>query len=375
MTAPTVLLTLGRLPKALDLARGFAAAGCRVIVAEPFRRHLAGASRAVERSIVVPPPSAGKTAYLDALTAVIEREGVDLVVPVSEETMHVAFLKARQPGVAVFTMPPEAVIPLHDKAGFIRQARRCGLDAPETHRLGSAEAERMAAARDVIVKPVFSCAGRGVAIVRRGQALPDAQAAAVVQAFTPGQEHSTCTLARDGRALSTVVYRGTIMSGTVACAFERVEHPAIEAWVARFVAAVRWTGFIAFDIIVDADGQPHGIECNPRSTSGVHFWEPLDVARAVLGETGAIRFRPERTLQQFYSCLTEAQKAIGRPGFGARLAALWRTRDATWDRRDPAPFLTMTFTSWRIIRMALARRTTFGEVATLDVGWYEDAPE
>jgi hypothetical protein len=31
----------------------------------------------------------------------------------------------------------------------------------------------------------------------------------------------------------------------------------------------------------------------------------------------------------------------------------------------------MTGTSWPIIREAGRRGTTFGEVATLDVGWYE----
>jgi hypothetical protein len=35
------------------------------------------------------------------------------------------------------------------------------------------------------------------------------------------------------------------------------------------------------------------------------------------------------------------------------------------------PFLTMTATSWAIIRMAMARGVPFGEVATLDVGWYD----
>jgi len=30
----------------------------------------------------------------------------------------------------------------------------------------------------------------------------------------------------------------------------------------------------------------------------------------------------------------------------------------------------MTATSWPIIRLAMARGVPFGEVATLDVGWY-----
>jgi predicted ATP-grasp superfamily ATP-dependent carboligase len=374
----TVLLTLGRLPKALDLARGFAEAGCRVIVAEPFGWTLAGVSRSVARAYRVPRPSAGKAAYLDALSAIIAREKVDLVVPVSEETMHVAFLRDRiDPGVRLFTMPPDQVLALHDKASFVRRGREIGVAVPETYPLGSPEAVALAEHGRVVVKPVFSCSGRGVGILPKGAKLPpaDPRAPAIVQAFIPGREHSSCTVALRGKAVSTVVYRGAQMSGTVAVSFERVvDQPAITAWIDRFVAATGWTGFISFDFIVDETGKVYGIECNPRSTSGVHFWQCADVARAILSAdpAAAIGMRPERELQQFYSCLTETQKGMFKPGFGAKLKRLFGTKDVTWSARDPVPFLTMTFTSWRIIHLSIIRRATFGEVATLDVGWYED---
>ena len=94
------------------------------------------------------------------------------------------------------------------------------------------------------------------------------------------------------------------------------------------------------------------------------------------GPAGApVRVRPHAELQQFYSCLTETQMALfRRDGFLARLRRLAITPDVTWDRRDPPPFLTMTATSWRIIALSIRQRRTFGEVATLDVGWYEDMP-
>ena len=95
----TVVLTLGRLPKALDLARGFSSVGWRVVVAEPFARHLCGSSRDVAKSVRVPAPADGKRAYLEALARVARDEGADLVLPVSEETMHVAFLPPLLPAV------------------------------------------------------------------------------------------------------------------------------------------------------------------------------------------------------------------------------------------------------------------------------------
>ncbi len=79
----TVLLTLGRLPKALALARACRALGCRVIVAEPFRWHLCRPSRAVDLCVRVTAPNVDREAYFRELLALIERERVDLVLPVS----------------------------------------------------------------------------------------------------------------------------------------------------------------------------------------------------------------------------------------------------------------------------------------------------
>jgi glutathione synthase/RimK-type ligase-like ATP-grasp enzyme len=375
---PTVLITLGRLPKALDLCRGFAALGWRVVVAEPARRHLAGASRSVARSVQVPAPVAGKRAYLEALAAVARQESAELVIPVSEETMHVAFLPALLPGVRVLTMPPETVLGLHHKGRFIQAMRAIGLAVPDSAPLGSAEAEALARAGRVVVKPIHSCSGRGVMVPAEGAPLPapDAASPAIVQRFLPGAEFSSCTLAHEGRVLGTAIYRGVQFGGTVAIAFERVEQPAIEAWIARAVEALGWSGFIAFDFRLDAEGRAHAIECNPRTTSGLHFLDAEDVARAILSPglaPGPIRFRPERRLQQFWSCLTETQLSLFRRGggFGRNLRNLLTTRDACWRLGDPLPLLTMPVTAWPILREAARRRVPFGEVATLDVGWFE----
>lgn len=370
----TVLLTLGRLPKALDLARGFAELGWRVVVAEPFARHLVGMSRAVARSHRIAAPADGAARYLEDLTRVIAAERVDLVLPVSEETPHVAFLRGRlAPETALFTMPPGDVLRLHDKHGFARRARAIGLRAPETHALGEPAAADLVRSGPVVVKPILSCSGRGVRVLPAGAELPPpvSAAPAIVQRFVAGDEYSSCSIAHAGRISSTVVYRAAQKSGSVAVVFERVDHPAIEDWIRRFVAAERWSGFIAFDIVVDADGTPWGIECNPRATSGLHFWRRADIARAVLDPGHSPRLRPETRLQQFYPALTETQMSLFRGGpFAANLCRLLTTRDVTWEWGDPLPFLTMTATSWPIIRMAMARGVPFGEVATLDVGWY-----
>ena len=348
-------------------------------MAEPFARTLTGSSRCVAKSFQLPAPDADPAGYLDALLALVQREQVDLLQPVSEETMHVAQLHGHlPPGVRLATSAPERLLTLHSKQGFAAQAGALGLTVPETHPLGSPGAQALVQQQDVVVKPEFSCGGQGLRRVARGQGLPaaDPQQPAVVQAAVTGQELSTCSLAHAGRLLGTVVYRGALMAGTVAVAFERVTpSPALADWLTRFVAASGHSGFISLDLMVDADDTPWPIECNPRATSGVHFFEAAHLGQALADPAAfaragqPLRWRAETRLQQFYSALTELSGAMFTRRYGPQLKALLGTPDVSWQARDPWPFLGMTATSWPILRAALRERRPFGEVAMRDLSW------
>jgi biotin carboxylase len=374
--AKTALITLGRLPKALDIARALHASGWRVIVAEPYARHLTGASRAVSRSFRVTAPTLDPDQYLRDLHQIIDDESVELVVPVSEETMHVTALHEalHRSGVRLFTMPPDQVRTLYDKFGFIEYSESLGLSVPKTIALpGTAEFSG-----PVVVKPRLSCGGRGV---RTFQSLADALdhstgPGLIAQAWIEGSVHSTCSVIHEGRCLGTVVYRAAQLSGSVAVAFDRVEHPVIEDWVHAFAKATHWSGFLSFDFVVDASGYPFAIECNPRATSGIHFFTQADLGAAMISPASVeqIRLRPERRLQQFWACLTEVQKKpLGRTLFQG-LAQLFSTPDVSWSRSDPWPLLGMPYTAWPIIAAANRAGVSFGEVATSDLDWRGDVP-
>ena len=371
---PTVLLTLGRLPKALEVARALHAAGCRVIVAEPFASHLTGASRSIARSVAVSSPVADREAYLRELVALVAEEGVELVLPVSEEILFASLLRGRLPaGVRLAAMPHEALLALHDKGSFVEVCAAAGVAAPATARLGGAQAAALAQAGPCVVKPVFSCSGRGVEFLEAGALLPQRPEPCIVQRFCPGRLLSTFSIARAGETRLTVTYRGAVMQGSVAVCFERIDTPpAVDAWVRGFIRHVGFDGFVSFDLVEDAAGAISGIECNPRATSGIHFVEPADLAAALLepANDGPLRCRPQRFMQQFYPCLTETQRTMfGAGPFRRNLGHLLRARDVTWSPRDPWPLLSMPVTAWPIIAESLRRRCTFGEVAMLDLAW------
>lgn len=373
----TLLLTLGRLPKALDLARGFHELGWRVIVAEPFRWHLARVSRCVDRSYGVPSPVESSEAYLSAMREIIDKESVSLVVPVSEEIIHASRLRQRLPNdVRMLSMSHETLLSLHDKQSFIAVCRAIGLDAPESAPLGSEAALAISATDDFVVKPIFSCSGNGVSFHAKHAALPIASATPfLVQRRIDGRVLSTFSYAEDGKVATTVVYCGALFSGTVAVAFQRVEQQSatrVEAWVDKFVQATNFSGFISFDFVEDRAGRIWGIECNPRATSGLHFVDARSLAERIIRpeQQTTIAAAPQTLRMQFYPCLTETQKRMFSPGFFAAFKTLLRASDVTWRLSDPLPFLTMTFTSWTIIWKSIKRGVTFGEVATEDIGWY-----
>jgi len=411
----TALITLGRLPKALTLARHLSAAGYRVVVAEPFKWHLALVSRAVSRSYVTPSPNLDPSGYRACLLDIIEREEVTLVIPVSEEIHHVLPLRGDlPPQVLLFAPNWNDYLTAADKLYFAQRAQSLGLAVPTTHIYGTPAAENLGVADNCIYKPRRGCSGVG--IVRDPDALPaqEQNENTVVQTFIDGQVISSLTLVVDGSEVQTVVYQGKVFSGTVAICFEQIQpSAAVIDWIHTWTQSFEGNGFIALDFIIDPQGQPWGIECNPRLTSGIHFFTNLDQLAAKpnrrdinqqianveipASEAGsdsvpnhqptfsipsqskgesthaktvpATAQRPKRW-QWGYSTLTEAYGALFRGDFSQywQIMKLLRTsRDCVWSWRDPLPFLLMTPLSISILWPAIKEGLTLGEACQRDI--------
>jgi len=375
MAAPTVLLTLGRLPKALAMARACRVAGSRVLIADPFRWHVCRPSRAVDRCFRVTAPNDDLEAYLGDLLRIVAEENVDLILPVSEEALYVTHLAGRLPaGVRLWSARREQIACYHDKLDFNRLAAGAGLGVPATYPAEAPEAADLAARQDFVVKPRHSCSGIGLRMARAGEALFEREPGALVQERLDGLLLSSLSLVHEGREIATVLYRGRVFAGTVAICFERVdEAPAATDWIRQFIDGSNYSGFLAFDFIVGADGEARAIECNPRATSGVHFFEPLSLGQALLDPQACegVALAPERRQQWAYSTLTEAYASILRPReFLRRFREMLTARDVIWSVRDPLPFLLMTPMSWEILWPAMTTSLTLGEATQRDIAWF-----
>lgn len=320
-------------------------------------------------------PADDSDGYRRDLENVIAHERVDLVIPVSEETPHVAALASNLDSATVlFATDADAVLRLHDKLAFIRWARDMALPVPMTWRADDDDCRRLTDRRPFVVKPRDACSGTGVRFCPAGTRV-SASAGHIVQERLDGRLVSSFTIARRGKAVATSVYEATVLSGSVAVCFERVhDADAVERWVDAFVEGSGHTGFIAFDFFVDDRGVARAIECNPRATSGIHFIRS-DTLPALITEgvrAQADIFRDEVILTEAYSCMTAA---LGLTGSG-RASAAWRAlrsaHDVTWHSGDPMPFLLMMVNTWRIVWLAATRRLSFAQAAVLDIRWSRD---
>ena len=408
-----ILLTGGRAPATLELARIFDAAGHVVFMAESLRCHLARPSRAIARNYRVPPPNRAPDAYLQALCAILCREKIDLLLPTCEELFWVARGRAQLSAhCAIFAEGIEHLRQLHDKGAFAALARTYGLAVPKTVVLTTPHELHALAARDwdgmaeVVLKPAYSRFATKTLLPPplRGEQMPTnagvtqaafAQALHQIRPTSPwvaqqcirGRQFCTYSVVHAGQLAAHTTYAvdfraGAASEGGPAIVFQHLEHEAILAWVRRFVEQNQLSGQIAFDFIepaVNACGEGDNcpgvfaIECNPRTTSGVHLFAGTPgFAETFLGLPPGPWLTPsvQRPSMLTLAMICYALPAIRSwPALGHWLATLRTSREVIFTRRDPLPGL------WQGIAIAelLARAWRCGlsavEASTCDIEW------
>ena len=376
---PTALLTLGRLPVALELARALHGAGWRVIVAEPFAWHLCRLSNTVAKSFKVTAPVIDSAAYLSQLADIVCTENVSLVLPVSEEVLFVSALREQVgSSVTVACMDQNVMLSLHDKYLFNQMARAMNLPVPATALASARDALQPLLANSYVLKPRLSCAGAGVSINAAGAAFrpPEDSDAFIVQSALTGPECCTFSIAHEGKILVSVCYRSLLDAGSVSVCFEQMPLPdEVALFIDSVVAGTAYSGMISFDFMRDANGIWQAIECNPRATSGLHFLSPQAVIDSLPGAWKPVAVnageRADRR-QEFWSCLLELEAAL----FKGRLnrqgwSRLFNTRDINWRWRDMKPFLLMSFIMAPQLIKAMRKGRPVSQLLMEDVGWHE----
>ncbi|MBL9199481.1 MAG: hypothetical protein JNL39_03200 [Opitutaceae bacterium] len=377
---PRVLITGGRAPVAVDLARSFAAAGAYVVVADSAPCFLARATRAAARAVRVPPPREEPRAFARAIREIAVRERIDRIVPTCEEVFYLGRFAAELRDVAeLFCADFPQLEQLHDKGRFAALARGLGIGVPETWRLTATTDLDAVPLRpeELVLKPVFSRFAVHTLVRPTAEAAraiqPTAARPWVAQRFVAGRELCSYAVARAGRLTAHALYAPAWRAGRGSgFYFEPMHRPAIEAFTARLVAQLDYTGQIAFDFIEAPDGGIHVIECNPRATSGLHLFAGSAALAAAFDPAAKAIARPagERAAMLGAAMATIGGWQAFRHAQPRRwLADAWRARDALWSWRDPAPAGFVFVGLAATLALAARRGITPQAASTRDIEW------
>ena len=351
----TVLITGGKMTKALQLARSFHRAGHRVILTETAKYRFTGHrfSRAVDAFYCVPEPA--DPDYDDALYEIVRYEAVDNVIPVSSPVASIYDARARytlDSICEVMHATEDVVRMLDDKAEFSKVAVRLwtsgsGLGADQRSAADSelrlprgsqlrAEADRVQPRRPTGLH-------RGCRDERRS----------AMRHWRTGCRYRRTTLgySRNSlRAVSTAPTAPAISGRLQVYVLLRVlgiptqlrdgRQAGDRAWVEQFVGALGVTGQFSFDFIEADDGKVYAIECNPRTHSAITMFHDHPELAAAYLEDGHPRHHAARRGPPDLLDLPRIVAAADPPRPAARdCDGIVRGKDAIFAWWDPLPYL------------------------------------
>jgi len=373
-----ILLTGGRAPVTLELARLFYNAGHTVFVADSVPWQLCQTSKAVTRTFLLPPPNRQFAQFSDELEELVTREEIEWLIPTCEETFFVALVKPRINELCrVFTETIATLHPLHHKWHFILHAQLLGLPAPPTELVSSSEqaAQLIAGGQQLVFKPVYSRFATQTVIcpTRPDQLPPISQNHPwVAQQYLPGRAICTYSVVHTGHITAHSAYAVEFTAGQGAAIYFKAEdHAPALNWVRRFMLNTRFTGQIAFDFIETGPDQVMPIECNPRATSGIHFFDS-QLAEAFLDPNYPTLLPPagQSAKLGLPMLLYGLPKIRSWAEFLAWRTAFFTSRDVVFSRQDPLPGLLSQWLSLAyFLSLSAKQRISPAAASTLDIEW------
>ena len=375
-----ILLTGGRAPVTLDLARAFHRAGHTVLMAESLRGHLSEPSKAIQENFLVPPPRQQTAAFLNALKDIITQHKIDLLIPTCEEVFYVSMGRDQLP-CKVFADSIDQLHTLHNKWYFILKAIDHGLRVPETALIKKLDDLLLAYAhwRGLVLKPVYSRFAARTKILlplRKAMSTLTYESPWIAQEYVKGGQICTYSVCHNGHITAHTAYLSEFTAGQGATiVFKHINHTGTFDWVKKFVEAIQFTGQIGFDFMQTPDGQVFALECNPRATSGLHILagQP-EFIDSFFNET----MPPVIPNHRSSYMLSTAMLLYGLPAsilkgrFGKWLRTFWVSDDVILDDQDLKPFLLQFRSILYYSKLAREHKISPLEASTFDIEWNGD---
>ncbi len=367
-----ILITGGKMTKALQLARSFHQAGHQVFLVETHKYWLSGHrfSHAVKRFYTVPAPEKDANGYSQELLKIVRQEKIDVFIPVSSPVASYYDSLAGtllSPYCEVIHFSPDITQMLDNKFTLCEQARSLGLSAPKSFLITEPQQildfDFLADGSRYILKSIrYNSVSRLDMTQLPFEGMEDyvknmpisKENPWTMQEFITGEEYCTHSTVRQGK----IRLHCCSQSSPFQVNYEHIEKPEIFAWVDKFVRELNLTGQISFDFIQAKDGTVYPIECNPRTHSAITmFYNHPGLADAYLkdsedeNEAPIVPLPDSKPTYWLYHEIWRLTEIGSLSELQAWLQKIVKGTDAIFQVNDPVPFLAVPH--WQITLLLL----------------------
>jgi len=272
----TVLVTDAGRGSAIAIIRSLGRRGWRVIAADSSPRSLGFRSRYTAGRLVYPAPEDAPRETISAIKAAAEREGVELIIPVTDAILlPLSEARAEFGGLCAIAMPtPEQLAVVTNKLKTIDLAQELGVPVPLTRVVETVGEALALPITDwpVVLKPQASRLYRDQASVEhfevcyahtrdelaRQMARFEGRCPVLLQSYYPGEGHGVELLLHEGRPLAAFQHKRLhevpITGGASSFRQSVALDPALYKHSARLMSALNWTGLAMVEFKVGAEG-------------------------------------------------------------------------------------------------------------------------
>lgn len=370
-----IIVAGSRAPVALDMIRKLKRADFQSESLDCIRFPLARFSHCSDRFHLCPSPRFNNQDFEAYVLSLLKSNDIHQIIPTCEEAFYFSKLKTKHNLDQIFVDEFSKMDELHHKWTFSKMSKKWSIQTPETFLLNSAsdtEAFHKSFA-DYVFKPVYSRFASKT-IVNANEILVreiDFSAGSwVAQKKIKGLEICMYGVSVKGKLTAFCAYLPKYRVGVGAGIYlERYNDPRLISFAQEFAASINYHGQFAFDFILDENNQYHLLECNPRSTSGVHFFNnDKKFVAALLGmndEVYVAESSPNRMIGAAVVIFAASSELLKGRALSF-VKNFYIGKDIIWSFKDPLPFFGQFVTLFGFFIQAIKKRRSIHQVSSED---------
>lgn len=375
-----VLITGARAPVTLHLCRILKEFGFVVFAADCISYAIAKSSNSVTKYFYTPSPKFNPNEWVNSLTRIVKEYKIDILIPTCEETFYLSKYKSELSQYCdVFVDDLQHMTMLHHKETFIRFVEELGFKTPKTCLLTPETNQEVLSQyflnQEIVAKKVFSRFSESVVFLKSISELKKSiefNSSWIAQERIIGPQYCSYAICKEGRLLAHSIYRSEMTAGLGATlSFEYIKNDYIEDFTREIVEKLSYTGQISFDFILNPDGVPIPIECNPRATSGLHLFDK-QLGTVFTNEEQRQTLYPEQGVKEAIKLgvlLYGLKKCTTIKGFKRWLKIVFTFHDAVNKANDRKPVIYQFLSMFYLWKDSRVYKNKLLEQSTYDISW------